>query len=211
MPFGDQLQATIDKLASGQRVPPEELNQLRLDGNNLSAAASNFAMWSDAQGNMDPNLFLQHSRGFSASPLGGIKVQAVSQSIPDSSGTALSWSTRQFQHGADFGWDSGDPTKLRTTAARGRDVLFAGNAVFATNSSGYRNLNFSQFQEDGTIIGGLTLVQSPAVSGIETVLPFAAVIEVHIGNGGYFLLKALQNSGGNLDVTYAELSAFVLW
>ena len=71
-----------------------------------------------------------------------------------------------------------------------------GNVAFNTNATGYRQLVFSL--NDSITIAAK---RQSAISGISTIMDLTA--EYQMVAGDYVVLRALQNSGGNLDVVAA--------
>jgi hypothetical protein len=113
--------------------------------------------------------------------------QAVAQSIPNATFTALTFDTKDLDSA--LGWSSGSNT--RYTAQYAGVYAFSGACSFTSNATGIRgvawSLNGTLLNQSGTFF--------TAVSGNTTGVP-APTLSVFMNVGDFMELKAFQNSGG---------------
>lgn len=98
-------------------------------------------------------------------------------------------------------WDSDTYHDTASDADRlvvpiGGVYRITGNVAFSANATGYRQITF--LLNDVTVIAAKRLA---AVPGVATILDLTT--EYQMAAGDYVVLRALQSSGGNLDVQAA--------
>ncbi|MGE5592880.1 MAG: hypothetical protein ACM3X3_04240 [Betaproteobacteria bacterium] len=118
----------------------------------------------------------------------------AAQSIANVTNTVLAFNSERFD--TDGIHDTAINNSRLTCKTAGKYYI-AGNVRFASNSTGFRELNI--ILNGSTIIARVAL---PAASASPTVLQIATVYDLAVGN--YVELIVYQNSGGALNVEYAS-------
>lgn len=139
--------------------------------------------------------------GLAGTTFSGVKLsRSANQSIPDSTDTAISWSSEVYDLGS--WWSSGETITVPAGAIPegGSQIacLVIAAATFATNGTGSRRLRID--------VGGDVVASWPvsALSGDQTSLVLSDVVVVEAADDIEIL--AYQSSGGALNVTEARLT-----
>ena len=125
------------------------------------------------------------------------------QSLSDADYTPVVFQRILASHGGVFSWSSNSPTVLQIrNPSPGNLYMFAGNANYTANSSGFRQVVWGA-TSDITV----NMATIGAVTGGATVVPFCDG-SVYLGDATTALLiSAWQNSGGALNLTRFSLMA----
>ena len=120
--------------------------------------------------------------------------------VATANGTALILDWSQFFENGDF-FNVATPKRLTVPSGVTRIRLFAG-ARWTSNSTGIRELSISINTEttSQSNLPGLGMASQNAVNGIETEQNLASGV-ISVSSGDFFVVRVLQNSGGNLDVS----------
>jgi len=189
------------KLGAGETLTPGELNELRLQMNNLQSTASIVSKWV-AAGKTDAYLpYMDAVRGrFDFPPLETARWRRINaQTVAHNTWTEVEWNEETWNTTGFFSWDSGTPANFTHPSVVGynRGYLFAGFVDWSANSTGDRCVKFERDGAAGTV---MLNVNNANAGGESDFTPF--VLPYRITNPAVtgFSIDVHQNSGGNLNI-----------
>ena len=186
------MRGQLGDLLAIDNPSPGDRQRIRLEMNNLQKQVSTLSVLMDSTGNLDPNIFLKHSRGFSILPLEMASLRFDTQAIGDSSATTpttLDPSAATWNYGMEI-----DITNSRikiTGLAKESIYLFCAWWQWAANDTGYRYLEWRT--DDG---GGVKDTRDAPAYAI-----YNSIVHVRrqAAADAYYEVKVWQDSGGNLN------------
>ena len=177
----------------------DDRHRIRLEMNKLQTQVSNMSAWMAPGGNLDPNLFLSHSLGFSMLPHECAAMFATTdQTIGDSAETTLVYDAANAAT-----WSSGikiDPATgyiYVTGIPKETVVLIVGWIAWTANGVGHRRFKWKANDGSSRIMDE----QSPS-AGTETWQQIVHMRKVPTAHT-YYYLAAEQTSGDDLDTLHA--------
>ena len=196
-----RLGDTFQRLADGEELTSAEILDARTRLNALQMALGNFGI----TGEIDAKHAKFEQAEFTFMPLEASQLRRLTnQEIATATETSLQFSELKYAHGS-FVWDSATPHKILIKGSRSDHVyLIVGSVVFASNATGNRTVTVASYDSGDVKLDGMTVAQVPACNGTETVVPFA----LHwfaASDEDHLRVRVLQSSGGNLNVTFAQV------
>ena len=167
-------------------------HRIRLEMNKLQQQVSGLSVLMDDTGNLDPNIFLQHSRGFSILPLECASLRFDTQTISDDTATVpttLDPSAATWGHGMEIDTTN---SRIKITGLPKESVyLFSMWWQWEANDTGLRYLQW--FTDDGG--SAKDIRDAPAYAIYNSLVH----VRTQATTDAYYEVKVLQDSGGNLD------------
>lgn len=182
--LGDLLALENPSLADRHRI--------RLEMNKLQQQVSGLSVLMDDTGNLDPNIFLRHSRGFSILPLEMASLRFDTQAIGTSSATTpttLDPSNATWNYGMEIDIIN---SRIKITGLAKESVyLFCAWWQWEANDTGSRYLQW--FTDDGGAVKDIR--DAPAYAIYNSLVH----VRRQASADAYYEVKVWQDSGGNLD------------
>ena len=208
--FGDELAEVLRRLGASV----QDVDGLRLEGNNIGDAASLVRSWTGQSGDIDAKVARFDALDCNLGPHDMIAVRLYDtpnfQSIANSSETNVVFSELRALWGNVFSWSASDPTVINV-----RDlpevplIRVSGSCVWATDGTGYRYTVLAPYDADGVLLTpgvARTLTTTGAVTGVQTTYSYADGIHrvPGVNKMSTIKLRVGQTSGGNLNLEYAS-------
>ena len=136
---------------------------------------------------------------------GYASIRLTTQTIPNASATALSWTGSSLLATTSGVFSVGDPTKL-VVPKDVTKVKIACSILFDTNDTGYRQV---QILKNGSAFHGYTNDRTNPLSAAATVVSSCTSV-LTVAPGDAFTVEVLQSSGGDLDVVSGNSTWFAM-
>ena len=205
-----QIGDLFAKLAQGQQLTSGEIEQLRLGMNQQQGITSQMSALLTLDGNLDPNIFSHHSRGFSILPheSAGMTTYDKTQPIED-----LTWTTLTYTDHADLdelntrsSWSEGVKRDIATgkfylTSIPGQTIwLFECKVNWASEPT----LATVTLYEEGSTLGNYFAIDDANSMGFKIQKGIKMVRAYKAANS--YSLRVHQVSGGTINVTGAKFA-----
>lgn len=201
MPLGDLLQ----RLALGETLSPGEANELRLEFNNLQTRSSQLAALLTNTGALDPNIFLRSGQ-FSVLPHEAIYLEKGASTQTLTTGTIATLTSWALTGSNGLKWDSANSRVLLSGVSKESYYAIGLQASFEANATGFRQLLLLTRDASAGAIAQYNLGKIPAVAtGGETTVVNGSTVYAMFSDEASLEIQALQNSGGDLDITNVNL------
>jgi len=205
--FGDELIRILHGLGASQN----DLENIRLQGNDVDAAASLVRKWTSGGGAPSfPEVYIDKVIwGASALPL-AVFNKSLDQSIPDGVVTALNFATNwELQTPVSGKTDFSSSTSGITRPRFGQHDLYLvfGQISFGTSAVGIRS---ASVQENGTSPWSQDLFALNPISGDWSIFPFANIAQVTRSDSSEIQIKVFQDSGGPLNIEGGNVTIMFL-
>lgn len=127
------------------------------------------------------------------------------QAIQNGVSTPIEFDVLEINQGAHL-WSESNPSKIFWKGQPKKNAMMVGGYVhFEGNNAGERIIFLNEYDRLDSLISGGTVGRFPAVTADPLAIPFISIRQP-VAQSSYIQLEIEQNSGVDLNVTYADLA-----
>jgi hypothetical protein len=196
----------LAKLALGRQLSRSEIEELRLQMNQAQSLTSQLASLLTPSGDLDPNIFSHHSGVFSILPHEAIYLAKGDSTQTLTTGVITTLNNWNVMAENGLSWDASNYRVLLKGISKESYYAIGCQVSFEAHATGFRQVLLTSRDAAGDVVApyNVSKVSAVATAG-ETTNVNASTVYAMFADEASIEIQALQNSGGDLDVTNVNL------